>query len=68
MEKVTAKQVANQIFSQMSEEDSRTFYKAEWREGIGHMLVDEWSHLSLDDVLDELDDMASMWGLPDDDD
>ena len=49
---------ASQIVDQMSEDDRAAFTRDAWRDGVSAMLVDEWAHLDLDEVLAAIEAMV----------
>jgi len=50
------------IVREMSAGDIVEFDKESWRDGVGFMMVDDWSHLSADDVLDEIEKIIGEYG------
>lgn len=51
----TARDAAHAIVNQMSSDDRAEYARDVWSEHVEGMLNGDWEHLSLSDVLDELD-------------
>jgi len=54
-QRITAKTAAQEIYSQMSEDDRGAYVPADWAEGIDIMCQGDWEHLDPADIALELE-------------